>query len=223
MNGIILGAGRIGFNLARRMDNEHDITIIDNNRRRCHFINDLLECYVINGNGTDIKTLEDADISNADFFVATTGNDEVNLLSSVYAKDNGVKTIVSTLNNNEHEEIFKKLGIKYGNAETSAMKYIVRSIIRPTAQSLVTIGKGDAEIIEVELKNSDLVLTPVCEIQNDSDKFIIISVYVDDEVIIPTPDTEIDYGDIVTILVKSEYVKEVEDLFTTEGSDYYYI
>lgn len=215
MIGVIVGAGRIGYNLAKRMVDDHDITVIEKDKESWLKIDDELDCYAIKGSGTNTKILEEADVSKSDFFVATTGNDEVNLLSSVYAKESGVKTIVSRLNNMEHEEIFKKLNIRVVNPENSAMRHIARNIVRPTAQTLVTLGKGDAEILEFSVKNSDLLFTPVSEIENNTDKFKIVTIYSDNEVILPTENTEIDETDSIAVLVKREYIKEIREFFTT--------
>ncbi len=219
VNGIIVGAGRIGYNLARSMVDKHDITLIDKDKETCNHVNDLLDCYVIHGTGTDTRILEDANISKADFFVAATGNDEVNLLSSVYAKENGVEIIASRLNNIDHVDIFRKLGIHFINPETSAMRFIARSIVRPTAQSLVSIGQGDAEIIELKVKNKNLAFLPIKEIENNTDKFIIVTLYINDEAIIPTPYTELGYDDSIAVLVKREYISEVKKYFTEDSTE----
>ena len=203
--GIIVGAGRIGYNLARNMAEKHDITLIDKDKELCEKTNYLLDCYVIHGTGTNTKILEDADITKADFFVATTGNDEVNLLSSVY--------------DTEHAEIFTKFNIPFINPETSAMRLIARSIVRPTAQSLVSLGQGNAEILELKVKNKDLAFIPISEIENNTDKFIIVMVYTDNETIIPTKETMLGYDDSVAVLVKTEYVNEIQDLFTKNTSE----
>lgn len=214
MIGIIVGVGRIGFNLASNMSDKHDITVIEKDKERCDTISDILDCYVIHGTATNTKHLDEADISKADFFVAATANDEVNLLSSVYAKDHGVKRVVSRLNNPEHENIFKKLNIEYINPEKSATRYIARNIIRPTAQSLVSLGKTNAEILELKVKNKDLLFTPIKNIENNTNKFIIITIYTDHEEIIPTKETVLGYNDSIVILVKREYINEIRDLFT---------
>ena len=216
MIGVIVGAGRIGYNLAKGMVDDHDITVIEKDKESWQKIDDELDCYAIKGSGTNTKILEEADVSKSDFFVATTGNDEINLLSSVYAKESGVKTIVSRLNNMEHEEIFKKLNIRVVNPENSAMRHIARNIVRPTAQRLVTLGKGDAEILEFSVKNSDLLFTPISEIENNTNKFKIVTIYSGDEVILPTEDTEIDETDSIAVLVKREYIEEIREFFTTE-------
>ena len=218
MIGIIVGAGRIGYNLAKNMSINHDITIIDKDKEICEKILDQLDCYVLQGSATNTKVLEEADVGGADFFVTTTANDEVNLLSSVYAKDTGVEKIVARLNNIDHTDIFRKLEIPFINSEISVMKYIARNIVRPTAQSLVSVGKGDAEIIELVVKNNDILFTPIKELQRNNSKFIIISIHMNDEdVIIPTSETELGYNDSITVLVKKEYVQEVSEYFTSNS------
>ncbi len=215
MIGVIVGAGRIGYNLAKSMAEDHDITIIEKDKTACQKV-DNLDCYVIRGTGTNTQILEEADVPKSDFFVAATGNDEVNLLSSVYAKEHGVKIILSRLNNMQHKEIFEKLHIRVVNPEESTMRFIARTIIRPTSQKLVNIGKGNAEIIELIVRNSDLVYTPIHEIENNSDIFKIVTVYSGNEIIIPTEDTEIGYGDSIAVLVKQDHVDEIKEYFTTE-------
>ncbi|RAP49655.1 MAG: hypothetical protein BZ133_07230 [Methanosphaera sp. SHI613] len=214
MIGIIVGAGRIGYNLALSMYEKHDITLIDKDKAQCEKIANLIDCYIIHGTATNTQLLKEADIDNADFFVAATANDEVNLLSSVYAKDHGVKKVFSRLNNIEHRDIFDKLDIPFINPERSATRYITRNIIRPTAQSLVSVGKGNAEIMELTVKNKDILFTPIKEIENNTDQFIIITIYSNNEVIIPTNETELGYDDRIVVLVKRDYMDNVRELFT---------
>lgn len=217
MIGIIVGAGRVGYNLAKSMAEDHDITIIDKDKEKCENISDTLDCYVIHGSGTNTNILKEADIRKADFFVAVTGNDEVNLLSSVYAKDHGVKKIVSRLNNMEHKDIFKKLKIKTVNPETSATRFIARTIIRPSVQILGTLEEGDAEILELIVKNNKLINKPISEIENNTDKYKILTVYSQDNILIPTDKTVIGFEDSIAILVKSQYLDEIRDFFTSES------
>lgn len=99
------------------------------------------------------------------------------------------------------------------------MRLIARSIVRPTAQSLVSLGQGNAEILELKVKNKDLAFIPISEIENNTDKFIIVMVYTDNETIIPTKETMLGYDDSVAVLVKTEYVNEIQDLFTKNTSE----
>lgn len=217
MNGIIVGAGRIGYNLATKLQTDHDITIIDKDIDAYDRASEQLNCYVVHGNGTNTSILEKEDIDKIDFFVAATGNDEVNLLCSVFAKEHDVTTIVSKLNNPDHASIFKKLGISVINPERSIVRYIARMIVRPTAQSLVTIGKGDGEILEVKVKNRSIAGKTVKQIENNTDKFIIISKYIENDIIIPNNETILNYDDSVAVLIKRGHLLEIRDYFTEDG------
>lgn len=217
MNGIIVGAGRIGYNLATKLQTDHDITIIDKDIDAYDRASEQLNCYVVHGNGTNTSILEKEDIDKIDFFVAATGNDEVNLLCSVFAKEHDVTTIVSKLNNPDHASIFKKLGISVINPERSIVRYIARMIVRPTAQSLVTIGKGDGEILEVKVKNRSIAGKTIKQIENNTDKFIIISKYIENDIIIPNNETILNYDDSVAVLIKRGHLLEIRDYFTEDG------
>ena len=85
---VIMGGGRVGLSLADRLIiHGYDVTIIESNDDLCDHASEELDAMVICGNGTDTKTLEEANIEEADVFVATTGNDESNLLSCILVKE----------------------------------------------------------------------------------------------------------------------------------------
>ena len=93
---IILGAGRVGLPLATLLiDDGYDITILENNEILADNASAELDALVICGSGTDTKILEEANIQDADFFVATTSNDETNLLTSILVREYGVSKIIS--------------------------------------------------------------------------------------------------------------------------------
>ena len=74
---VILGGGRVGLNLASFLISDgHDVTLIESDNSLCTNAASELDALVICGNGTDTKTLEEANLKDADVFVAATGNDE---------------------------------------------------------------------------------------------------------------------------------------------------
>ena len=90
-------------------------------------------------------------------------------------------------------------------------------IVRPTAQSLVTIGKGDGEILEVKVKNRSIAGKTIKQIENNTDKFIIISKYIENDIIIPNNETILNYDDSVAVLIKRGHLLEIRDYFTEDG------
>ena len=93
---VIMGGGRVGLSLADRLIiHGYDVTIIESNDDLCDQASEELDAMVICGSGTDTKTLEEANIEEADVFVATTGNDESNLVTSLFAWSCGVRRIIT--------------------------------------------------------------------------------------------------------------------------------
>ena len=109
---IIMGLGRVGLSLANLLiDDGYDITLIDDDEALCNDAAAELDALVICGNGTNSKILEETNIEDADFFIATTGNDEANLLSCILVKKYDVPNIIARVSNPDHEEAFKAVGI----------------------------------------------------------------------------------------------------------------
>ena len=92
MDVIIIGAGKVGYTLAKFLSKEEDnITVIDNNIDALNSIIEKLDIMGIKGNGTSLKILHEAGISKADLVISVTGSDEVNMLCSLAAKKLGAK------------------------------------------------------------------------------------------------------------------------------------
>ncbi len=110
---VILGAGRVGVRLARWMlDSGSEVTLIERNRWRSEVVKQSLGEVAIQGDGCSSLVLGEAGLARANIFVATTGADDVNLLSCQVAKHHyGVEKTISTVYLPEHEELFNMLGI----------------------------------------------------------------------------------------------------------------
>ena len=110
---VILGAGRIGVRLARWMlDSGSEVTLIELNRWRSEVVKQSLGEVAIQGDGCSSLVLSEAGLARANIFVATTGADDVNLLSCQVAKHHyGVEKTISTVYLPEHEDLFNMLGI----------------------------------------------------------------------------------------------------------------
>ena len=78
---ILVGCGKVGTALARQLSEEgHNVTVIDTNKARVEHISESYDVMGITGNGSSITTLSEAEIEEADVFIAVTGSDELNLL-----------------------------------------------------------------------------------------------------------------------------------------------
>lgn len=210
-----MGAGRVGLNLASNLVSRgHDVTLIENDDTLCGNAAAELDALVICGNGTDTKTLEEANVADADVFVAATGNDEANLLSCILVKQFDIKKIIARLSNPDHEEAFKKVGIDdVISPELTAAGYLEKIITRPKVADLIVIGKGDAEILDITVKNKKVIGKRVGDI-SPTDDYIIVAVYKNGEITIPREDMVLNEGDKISILVKTKAVKTIVNMCT---------
>jgi len=189
MDVVIMGAGRVGLNLALFLISDgHDVTIIEKDEEKCQSIASDLDATVICGNGTYIDTLEKSDVEDADIFVAATGNDESNLLACILAKDYKIPKTIARLSDPNHKKAFKKVGIDIVvNPEVTAAHYLEKLLLRPNIADLAIIGN----------KN-----------------YIIVAVYLNGDIVIPEPDMVLKQGVKISILVKTKFSKDVLKRFT---------
>ncbi len=203
----------MGFTLAKYLEKKHDLVLIDINPKKCEIASNEIDGIVINGDCTKIKILEDAGIDNADYYIAVTGKDEVNLLSSLLAKSYGVKTI-ARISELEYKDVFERLGIDITiSPEIIAAKYIEKLIERPGIIDLAIVGRGEAEILELKIsKNSRAANKKIKDLGGGKD-FLIISVFENGNLIIPSGETLLKPGDRILVLVKRGCEDKIKKLF----------
>jgi trk system potassium uptake protein TrkA len=110
---VILGAGKVGFALARWLvTSDHEVAVIDWDPSRCAALEDELGGISVVGDGTDAGVLARAGCNRADIFVGAGGVDEDNLIACQLARHRfGALKTISLVNIPEHEALFARLGI----------------------------------------------------------------------------------------------------------------
>jgi trk system potassium uptake protein len=99
---IIVGAGDVGYHLAKRMAQERqDITLIDLDQEKLKYVSGSLDIAAIKGNSTSFFVLEEANISRADLVIAVTNSEAANLATCMIAKHLGAKKTIARITNVE--------------------------------------------------------------------------------------------------------------------------
>ena len=198
-----MGGGRVGLALANLLiDSGADIALIESDETFCNEFAAELDALVICGNGTSSKLLEETNIEDADFFIATTGNDEANLLSCILVRKYDVPNIIARVSNPDHEEAFKAVGIdNVISPEITAAGFLEKLVTRPNVADLISLGEGDAEIFDMTITNDKVVGKRIKDISPTKD-FIIIAMYQNGKLVIPQSDNIIARGEKVSVLVK---------------------
>lgn len=212
---VVMGGGRVGLNLASFLISDgHDVTLIESDNNLCTNAASELDALVICGNGTDTKTLEEANLRDADVFVAATGNDETNLLACVLVREFKVDKIIARVSDPNHAPAFKKIGVdSVISPELTAASYLEKLIIRPKIADLVVLGRGDAELLDISLENKSVIGKTVGEI-SPNENYIIVAVYENGDITIPKPEMVLKKDMKISILVKTKYAKDIMKRFT---------
>jgi len=213
---VIMGAGRVGINLATALIKAgFDITIIEKDPELCNNASGSLDALVICGNGTDLKILDEANVSDADAFVAATGNDEANLLACILVKEFKPKKIIARISDPAHEDAFHKVGIDATvSPEISAAMYLEKLIIRPKIADMVVLGKGNAELVDIPVENNSVIGKKIGDISPKKD-YVICAIYKAPkyEILMPEPNITLEKGDKISILIKTTSIKTVVKKF----------
>lgn len=113
MHIVIMGCGRVGTSLARRVDElGHSVAVIDQNAEAFRRLGSKYRGAQIKGNGFDRATLIDAGIEKADAFAAVSSGDNSNIISARVAREIfGVRHVVARIYDPKRAEVYERLGI----------------------------------------------------------------------------------------------------------------
>src|ERR687896_2287326 len=153
---LIVGAGKVGWNLARELiQKRHEVTVIESDPSRYAVVEEELEHSVQYGDGSELWVLERAGIERAELVIAVTGDDEDNILISQVAREKyGIDRIVARCNNPRNLEHFDLLGIKPAVSATDLiLRLIEHEVPKYGPLHLLDLPQERLEIIEVEVQH----------------------------------------------------------------------
>lgn len=213
MNIIIVGAGKIGTHLCEILvTNGYDITVIEKDENKCEGLLSTVDVNVIKGNATDPDILEEAKIQKCDIFIAASDRDDVNFLTSMHAKNRGVRRVISRVNEPEYEKMLNDLGVETITPDISTAREIDLRIIKPTVAKLILPGVGDMEILEIEItKNSPYAGKNLSSIPMKDFKPVVV--HKKNEFILNEADYTLEEGDIIIVMCRPKAIKDVLNLF----------
>lgn len=205
---IIVGCGKIGKSLAEKLVSEgHDVAVIDKSPDVIEEVTNAYDVIGLCGIGTDCEVLSEAGAARADIVIATTGSDELNMLSCYISKTLGAKYTVARIRDPEYND--KSLGFMVTQLQLSAalnpeasVAHTIANILKfPSAVNIETFASRRFQIVEMILDDdSPLIGKNMIDLSRHSTgKFLICSVLRDNEVIIPDGRFELRGGDRIAL------------------------
>jgi len=213
---MIAGGSEEGLHIAELLGQTGvETTIIERDRQRCLELAEALpKALVLNGDATDLELLEMEGVAGMDAFVASTGNDDTNLLTSLLAKTLGARKVVALIDDFSYLQLIPRLEIDASvSPRLSTVNAILRDVRSERVTSVATLKGIDAEAIEfVVAEGSKIVCKRLDELRLPPGGRLGMLVR-GEEVIVPQADTEIRPGDHVVVFALPTCIHDIEKLF----------
>jgi len=200
---VIVGAGKIGYFLAKRLcASKNTVSIVEKDKQICEEIAKQLDLLVINGDGCDPEILEEAGAKRAEVVAAVTGDDEDNLIICQLSKELfGTRRTVGRVNNPDNERVFAELGIDVPVDATMIIgKIIEEEVSFSDFVNLMSFKRGKLAIVRVDLsQDSPVINKEVKDIVLPQDS-VLVSILRGEEVVVPKGNTVLQAGDDIIAL-----------------------
>ena len=153
---IIAGGGRVGYRLARKIETNHEVKIIEEDENRSEELSkNLISTIVLKGNVSDKHLLHEENIENTDVFVAVTNDDEANVMSCLLAKDMGAHKVIALINNSAYVDLVHGRGVDVAIAPSEiTIGTFLSELAGEEVVKVHSLRKGAAESIELIAKKS---------------------------------------------------------------------
>ncbi|KPK62759.1 potassium transporter TrkA [candidate division WOR_3 bacterium SM23_42] len=219
---IVAGAGIIGQEITKVLtESKHDVVVIDKDPDVCESIYAETGALTINGNATDIHTLEKAGASKADVVLCLMHQSADNIACALLARSLGIPRIVSRLRNPRYEEAYILAGVtSIVRMADLLVNQIIMEIEQPKVRKIMTLGGGKAEIYAVKIPESakiaGMTIKEVAQKKNFPSECLFVGLYKEEkgEFLIPRGSHVVDEGDMVFLLSKGKFIKKATDLVT---------
>lgn len=221
-NVMIMGGGRVAVYLARILNETGiDTTIIEKDRERCDALCDLVpKANIVHGDATRSDVLLEEGLRSADAFVALTGEDGDNIITSMYARGFGTGKIVTKVNREHFSDILEASGLdSIVNAKDIVAEQLTRyvralhdSIDSSSVETLYTLANGQAEAMEFKVGSGakctgvrlrDMKLRP---------NVLIAALIRGKEAIVPDGNSQILAGDHAVVVAPAGTLKDIDSI-----------
>ncbi len=219
---IIVGCGRVGFLLTRKLvEQGHDLIVIDNNEEAYRQVKESLDVMAILGDGGSPIVLEQATESKIDLVIAVTSSDNVNTVSCLIAKQYGVPRCIVRINNPDHlvnPLLMDEKEIRLIYPQQIIANELTRLVSNYNVTSLNTFAQGSVEILKFKInKDSPVVGKSLNKIALPP-SWIFISIIRNKEVVIPHGDTVAAPADSIVAIGTTKTRGNIEKFMNTSLS-----
>ena len=212
---MILGGSTIGVYAAELLEANFNVTLVEKDKQRCELIAGILKrTLVINIDGHDVKQLEDEGLRDMDAFVTVTADSEMNIMSSLVAKNHGVKKTIARVENIDYIHLSQAIGVDtLINKKIIAASNIFKYVRKGNVSSVASLHGVDAEIIEFIVKPNSKVTKAALRDLKFPKTSNIAGVIRNGKGIIPFGDFQLQSEDKAIVFSLTESIHKIENYF----------
>jgi len=221
---VIAGGGNIGLRLARALEKNAQVKLIERDAQRARRASELLEStIVLNGDAADEELLVEENIDSTDVFAAVTNSEEANILSAMLAKRLGARKVMALINKPSYAELIESGSIDVAiSPQTITIGSLLAYVRRGDVVKVHSLRRGAAEALEAIVHGTEttsrVVGRRVEEIRLPEGASI-GAVVRGEEVIMAHHDTVVRADDhVILFLSDRRHVDAVERLFLGPGA-----
>ena len=212
----VAGAGNVGTSIARDLRTYgHDVLLIEKDSDVADQLRPELDVHLVAADACEVSSLVAAGMADVDVVVATTGDDEDNLVISLLSKQEfAVPRVVARVNNPNNQWLFNE---SWGVDVSVSTPQLITALVEEAVSvgSLVRLLQfegGAANLVEVTLAEgspADGVKISDLDLPRDA---TVVAVVRNDRLVVPRGDTMLSTGDEVLVLVIGEAESAVRQL-----------
>ena len=216
-NVMILGAGKVGRLLAKSLQSDYDVRVVEKNEDKAKkYSEKLIDTLMLIGDGLDTDFLESENISDVDCFIAATESEETNILASLIVKHYGVKQVILHINTTSYLKSVRRIGVDSVLSKNIAAVNEVIKIIKSDQQSLPVCRFDEIEIesIEIKVSASSKYITKKYSIEDIPENISLGAVIRNGKIHISNNNIDIRPDDELLLFSKAKNIEIAESLFT---------
>lgn len=203
---VIIGSGKIGRHLARELaEAGHAVTVAESDPEVARRLAESVDALVLEGDGTSMGILKDAEVSRADWLLAVTGQDDVNLTACELAETLGAKRVLARLNDPRNRATFDALGIPVVAVTDLISQLISRELDIRHLERIALLARGRISLIEIDV-DSRAAARAVAQLGLPAQTVLVAVIRegAAEEVVVPRGDTVVGPGDRVLVVTTVE-------------------
>lgn len=213
---LVMGGSRIAVRLMAMAGDRYRFKVIEIDRNRCLRLAELCgDCEVIHADARDIDVLREEGIDEMDAFVALTDRSETNILTSLSAKEYGVRKTIAEVEDIQY--ISEAEGLNIGtiiNKKLLASSKIFQMMLDADVESSKFMALADADVAEIEVKPKSKVTKGPVKSLSLSHDMTIAGLIRDGRGMLVDGNTEILAGDHVVVFCLAGAIHKIERLFS---------